>query len=171
MTIVPSALNVLAATEKWAIGEYERCLLMIWSAQPDADAMYRRAEYLRDLCRKFPGRCALVEVVEPTSRPPDDDTRKIAMSVFRELGADLSAMCFALEGGEMKAVLARAVITGMLFFLGQPQPSKVFKQVSDMAEWVRARIAPDDPDFNANLAVAFEQLRKTMRAVQNRHSS
>jgi hypothetical protein len=146
------------------MGEFERCLAVIWSAQPDPDLMRARAVQLVELCRKYPGKCALVEVVEPTSKPPNDATRKVAMDVFRELGPNLTSISFVLEGTEMSSVLARAVITGMLFFLKQPQPSKVFKRVSDMAAWVRPRIQADSTEFDANLALAFEHLRELMRS-------
>jgi hypothetical protein len=164
MTAAPPGLRLIEVTEKWAMGEYERCLAMIWSGQPDPEAMRRRAAQLVELCAKYPGKCALVEVVEPTSKPPDDQTRKIAMDVFRELGPKLSSISFVLEGGQMSSVLARAVITGMLFFLKQPQPSKVFKHVHDMANWVKPRIQPDNADFDAGLAQAFEHLREVMHS-------
>ena len=110
------------------------------SQTPEAHA--RRAAQLVELCAKYPGRCALVEVVEPTSKPPSDDqTRKIAMDVFRELGPNLSLIGFVLEGGQMSSVLARAVITGMLFFLKQPQPIKGVQDAGhDMAKWVKPRV-------------------------------
>ena len=161
----PSDLRVLEVTKNWAIGEYGRCLAVVWSGQPDPHAMQRRADHLVDLCKRHPGHCALVEVVEPTSKPPDDNTRRVAMEVFRKLGNDLSGIAFVVEGNEVRTTLTRAIITGMLFFVRQPQPSKVFKRIPDLAAWVRGRIHAEDSEFNTKLAAAFEHLRGLMHAV------
>src|SRR5205814_768473 len=92
------------------------------------------------------------------------ETRRVAMDVFRKLGSDLSAIGFVIEGNEMRMAVVRAVITGMLFFVKQPQPSRVFKRLEDMIEWVRPRIHPEDPSFDAGLTAAFEHLRQLLHA-------
>ena len=160
----PVGLRVIEVTPKWAMGEFEQCITMIWSGQPDHAAMQRRAEELLDLAKRFPGKCALVEVVESTAKPPNQDTRRVAMEVFRKLGNDLSAIAFVLEGNEMRTALIRAVITGMLFFVKQPQPSRVFKRLDELLEWLRPRLQPSRTGFDADLAAAFEHLRALMHA-------
>jgi hypothetical protein len=160
----PTGLRVMDVTNRWAMGEFERCLVVVWSGQPDDVTMKRRAEALVELCRQYPGRCALIELVEPTAKPPSQETRKVAMEVFRKLGPDLSAIGFTLEGSEMRTAMIRAVITGMLFFVKQPQPSKLFKRLKDMIDWVRPRIEPTNPNFDSEVAAAFEHLRGLMHA-------
>jgi hypothetical protein len=160
----PNGLRVLDVTNLWAMGEFERCIVVVWSGQPDDTKMKRRAEALVELCRQYPGRCALIETVEPTAKPPSQETRKVAMDVFRKLGSDLSAIGFVLEGSEMRTAMIRAVITSMLFFVKQPQPSKVFKRLKDMLDWVRPRIEPTNPSFDSEVSAAFEHLRGLMHA-------
>jgi hypothetical protein len=152
---------VIEVTDRWAMGEFERCVAIVWCGQPDVHALTRRGEELLELTKKFPGNCALVEVVESTAKPPSQEARRVAMEVFRTLGNDLTAIGFVLEGNEMRSAMIRAVITGMLFFLKQPQPSKVFKQLQPMIEWLRPRIHAAD-DFGPRLTAALDHLRHAM---------
>jgi hypothetical protein len=160
----PSGLRVIEVTDKWALGEFERCVVVVWSGQPDDETMSRRAIEIQDLVKRHPGHCALLEIVEPTAKPPSQETRRVAMEVFRKIGNDLSAIGFVLEGGEMRSALIRAVITGMLFFVKQPQPSKVFKRLEDMLDWVRPHLKPDRETFDTDIRAAFEHLRGLMHA-------
>ena len=159
----PDGLRVIEVTERWAMGQFERCVAIVWSGQPDVYALTRRGEELVELTKEFPGNCALVEVVESTAKPPSQEARRVAMEVFRKLGSDLSAIGFVLEGNEMRAAMIRAVITGMLFFVKQPQPSKVFKQLEPMIEWLIPRIKAAE-DFGPRLTAALDHLRQLIRA-------
>jgi hypothetical protein len=156
---MPANLRRVRTTELWAIGQFDRCVVMVWCGQPTNEAFEHRAAELVELCRSFPGRCALVEVVEQTSRPPSDRARRVAMEVFEKLGRDLSAIVFTLEGSPIRTTLNRAIITGMLFFVKQPQPTKVFGNIAQMSDWVRDRICSEDPHFTKGLADAIEYLR------------
>src|SRR5258708_3639900 len=132
----PARLRVISVNEMCAMGEIDGCIAVVWHQQPSPDAFRARNEQLIELARKAPGKCALVELVEPQAKPPSQETRRVAMEVFRQLGTDLSAIGFVLEGNEMRSALIRAVLTGMMFFVRQLQPTKVFKHIDDMAEWV-----------------------------------
>jgi hypothetical protein len=156
--VVPG-LRVIASTKGWAFGEVGGCLAIVWRDQPTAEAFRRRNEELLALCGRTPGHCALVEVIEPSSKPPPSDVRRVAMEVFKQLGGNLSAVGFVLEGTEMRSAFARALLTGMMFLTKQLQPWKVFKNPSSMAEWIRPRVGAKDPQFEPNLVFALEHLR------------
>jgi hypothetical protein len=159
MSDAPAGLRLIKVTNGWAIGEYERCLAIVWRDQPSIETFRERNDHLVELAKTNPGRCALVEIIETTSKPPGDDARKAAMEVFRKLGGDLSGIGFVVEGTEMRTALLRAILTGMLFFLKQPQPTKVFKRAPEMAAWVRTRVQNDDPGFDQRLLAVLEHLR------------
>jgi hypothetical protein len=160
----PDGLKIIKVTSGWAMGEYEHCLAMVWKDQPDIEAFQIRTQELLDLSKRHPGKCALVEIVETTSKPPANETRRAGMDVFRKLGSDLSAIGFVVEGSEVRGALTRAIIVGMLFFVKQPQPTKVFKRPSDMVAWVRPLVQNTEPDFETQLMAALEHLRALMHA-------
>ena len=157
------ALRVIETSERWALGELERCVLVVWRLQPDEQTMRARAAALRELCLKYEGRCALVEIVEPTSKPPSEATRRVAMEVFRDLGPRLSLITFTLEGDQVRTAVARAIITAMLFFVMQPQPTKVCKTIAEAASFVRERVG-DSQDFEAQLTRGLDDLRRAIHS-------
>ena len=158
-----SGLRVIEASERWALGELDRCVLVVWRLQPDEQTMRTRAAALLELCSKYEGKCALVEIVEPTSKPPNEATRRVAMEVFRDLGPRLSFITFALEGDQLRTAVVRAIITAMLFFVKQPQPTKVCKSLAEATSWVRARL-DGPPDLEDQLARGFDDLRRSIPA-------
>lgn len=157
------SLRVIEASERWALGELDRCVLVVWRLQPDEATMRARAAALRELCAKYEGRCALVELVEPTSKPPNEATRRVAMEVFRDLGTRLSLITFTLEGDQIRTAVVRAIITAMLFFVKQPQPTKVCKTIAEAASWVRTRV-DDSPDLEQQLTRGLDDLRRSIQS-------
>ncbi len=160
----PAGLTVHFVNEVCAMGEVDRCLAVVYRGQPSPEDFRTRNGHLVELAKRSPGKCALVELVEANAKPPSQETRRVAMEVFKQLGGDLSAIGFVLEGSEVRAALIRAALTGMMFFVKQLQPTKVFKQVGDMAAWVGPRMHVDDPNFAAELAKAFEHLRQLVHS-------
>lgn len=164
MSEVPP-VRIIEVTNKWAMGEFCQCIGAVWRGQPTSEALKLRASELVDLAHKYPGACALLEVVEPTSKPPTDETRRVAMDVFRKLGNDLAGIGFVIEGNEVRSTLTRAIITGMLFFVKQPQPTKLFRRTTDMVGWVRQRMHVEDHDLEQKLIAGLEYLRGQISAV------
>lgn len=158
----PTNLKVQRITAGWAIAEINQCLIMVWRDQPSAEPFKFRTDALRDITRRFPGKCAMVEVVEPSSKPPPDEQRPAAMAVFGELGTSLAAIAFLFEGGQLRATLNRAVITGMTFLVPQAQATKVFKAIGAMSVWVQERTSQTSPTFGAELEQAIAYLRAAM---------
>lgn len=155
----PDGLRMIENSSVCVMAEYERCILTVWHAQATSDAFAKRHQNLIELAARYPGRCAYIEVIEPESKAPSDADRKTAVEAFKKLGKDLAAVCFVVDGPQMRAALVRTVLTGMTFLLPQMQPSKVFKRVSDAVEWIKPRMAADDPAFTSKVVAAFEYLR------------
>ncbi len=147
----------------WALGEVESCIAVVWRGQPTPETFRQRNDELVALCKLHPGKTALLEIIEPGSKAPSDETRRVAMEVFKGVGHDLSCVGFVLEGAEIKATLNRAILTGMMFFVKQLQPTKVFKAPVAMTEWVAQRVDPTRKDLAPRLAAGLEHLRGLIR--------
>lgn len=157
-------LRVISATPEWGMGEFNRVLIVIWNDAPTLERFRQRQMELESLVARFPGRCALVEVVEPAAKPPPSEGRVETMRGFAKLGSNLSALAFQLEGSALRAALNRAVITGMTFLIPQAQPTKVFKQVDATGVWVKEKIGETHDAFVGGLREAVDGLRSAMRA-------
>jgi hypothetical protein len=157
----PPGLRIIDIGAVCSIAEHERCVLTVWRQQPTRAAFDLRHEALLALATQYPKRCAYVEVIEPTSTPPTNELRKVAVEVFRKLGKDLSCVGFVLEGAELRTTMVRAILTGMTFFVPQMQPSKVFKRLTDTPVWMRPHMGETDPAFDTRFLAAFDYLRRT----------
>jgi hypothetical protein len=157
----PEGLRIIEIDPVCSLGERERCLFVVWRQQPTRAMFDLRHRALTDLATRHRGKCAYVEVIEPTSKPPTDELRKVAVEIFRKLGRDVSCVGFIMEGNVLRTALVRAILTGMTFLVPQMQPSKVFKRIGDAATWMRPQIGATEPDFDTRFAAAFDYLRKT----------
>ncbi len=159
------ALRVLEIAPAWAMGELDPCLVVVWRGETTPEAFRLRNNHLEDLAARARGKCALIEVIEPSSKAPSQDTRRVAMEVFKKLGSDLSAVGMVIEGSEVRSTLARAVVTGMMFFVRQLQPTKVFKETKELVGWVQPRLQGLPADYQARLDGALDELRQRMQAL------
>jgi hypothetical protein len=157
------SVRIIEATSGWAMGEVKGCLAVVWRAQPTPEAFKTRNEALKELVKQNAKHSALIEVVEQTSKPPDDATRRVAMEVFKELGSELSAIGFVLEGSQMKSALNRAILTTMTFFVKQLQPTKIFKHPADAVRWVQTQLQSPAAGFETELTATLEQLRAAIQ--------
>lgn len=155
----PEGLRVIKIDPAFSMGEIECCILTVWRLQPSSEAFELRHRELQDLAVRHRGSCAYMELIEPTSAPPTDELRKIAVDVFRKLGKDVSCVGFVLDGQQLRTTLARAILTGMMFLLPQMQPSKVFKRIAECANWVQPKIGNTNPEFETRILRTFDYLR------------
>jgi hypothetical protein len=155
-------LRVIRATNAWVLGEYNRCMMLIWRGAAVEEPLQLRIPEMISLGERFSQRCCFIEIMEPTSRPPPDSLRALAMKPYTALGGNLSGIAIVFEGTNLRAGFGRAVIAGMTFLLPQLQPTKVFKHLEPMAEWVSIRVQEDRPNFRTDLIAAIQQLRKKM---------
>jgi hypothetical protein len=161
-TSADSTLRVLDATEGWAMGVIDHCLLVIWRTQPTPDAFRFRNAALSAVVAQYRGGAALVEVVEPNSTPPQDDARRVAMSVYKGLGDDLTAIAMLIEGSYIRSTLVRAILTTMMFFVKQLQPTRVFRSVGETAAWIGPAVRAGS-GFEQRLNVAIAELRAKIK--------
>lgn len=156
---VPPGLRPLEVNAVYALGECERCLLVVWKQQPTREAFERRDAALVDLAGRLAERCAYLEVIESDSKPPPSSLRKEAVQVFPKVGKAVTCVGACVDGTQVRSAFVRAILAGMMFLIPQFPPAKVFKRVGDMAEWARQRVGMD-AGLERNVEAAFEYLRK-----------
>jgi hypothetical protein len=149
-----------------ALGEIDRCIICIWHLQPTQQTFDLRNRELMALAARHPAKCGYVDVIEPASKAPPEQLRRLAVQVFRDLGKDLTCIAFLVDGSELRSALTRSVLTTLTFLLPQVQPSKVFKKPADVAEWIRTRIGHEQ-DFNPRLVSALAFLRTVSPQVSS----
>ena len=162
----PGAVRILDSSPLYTLGEVGNCLIADWKLQPTSLEFDRRNVALRDLASRFPGACAYLEMIEPTSKPPPASVRKPAMDVFKQLGPTLSCVAIIVHGAELRVTFVRAILSGMTFLVPQVQPLRVFKDTESAARWIQPRL-PADPEFETRLVAGAESLRPPKPAAKS----
>ncbi len=163
-TGAPHGLRVLHVDQVFALGEYRRCLLEVYSGEPTLEGFLLRNREIDDLVSRHPGRCAFVDFIEPSSKPPPSEVRPVAMQAIAKAGKNLSCVAAVLEGSNIRTALVRAVLAGMALLVPGRQPSKVFKGTTEVAAWVAPHVQEDNAEFKSGLVDALAYLRAQVRA-------
>lgn len=152
-------LRILKVDRDYAFGEQDGCLLVIWRGQPTEESYRDRGRLMLDLASRLPGRCGVIEVIEPTSKAPSPAARNVIAQSMREVGKALAGMASVVEGNELRSTLVRAVLAGMQLLVRREQPLRVDKDPLRSAEWLCGMMQANDPDLPARLVQAIEILR------------
>ena len=155
-------LRVLKVDRDYAFGEQDGCLLVIWRGQPTEESYRERAAFMLDLAGRLPGRCGVIEVIEPSSKPPSPAARNVIAQSMRDVGRSLSGMTSVVEGNELRATLVRAVLAGLQLLVRGEQPMRVDKDLRRAAEWLCGMMKASDPALPARLVEAVETLRRNI---------
>jgi hypothetical protein len=159
-----ATIRILESNPTYGLGEIANCLIADWRLQPNAQDFDRRNVALLDLAARFPGACAYIDMIEPTSKPPTAPVRKAAMDIFRALGPKLSCVATIVHGAELRVTFVRAVLSGMTFLVPQVQPFRVFKQTEAAARWIQPHLGAD-AELERRLVAAAESLRPQKHAA------
>ncbi|MFT3692103.1 MAG: hypothetical protein QM831_03110 [Kofleriaceae bacterium] len=153
------ALKGVHVFPELAFGELDNCMLVVWREPPTIRTTTLLIEALAALCERCPEGAAIVQIVEPGSKAPDEATRKATADGLREIGPNLKAVGFVFEGDQFRIALNRAVITTLMFFQKHPHPTKVFRTPHDALAFVAARVDVTE-DLVENAELALEHLRR-----------
>lgn len=152
-------LRILKVDRDYAFGEQSGCLFVIWRGQPTEASYGERARFMLDLAGRRPGRCGVIEVIEPTSKAPSPAARNVIAQSMREVGKNLAGMASVVEGNELRATLVRAVLAGMQLLVRGEQPLRVDKDLLRAAEWLCEMMQANDTALPARLVGGVEKLR------------
>lgn len=153
------ALTGVRVLPELTYGELDNCMLTVWHEKPTVHSVTELLADLTTFCGRFPGGAAIVQIVEPRSKPPDETVRKASADGLRKVGPNLKVVGFVFEGDQFRVALNRTVLTTLMFFLKQPYPTKVVRTPRDALELVSTRVAVRE-DFVPDGVLALEHLRQ-----------
>jgi hypothetical protein len=153
------SLRVLALHRDYAFGEQDGCLIVVWRGQPTEESYEERGRFMADLVGRLRGRCAVIDVVEPSSKPPSPAARKVVARLMKEVGDAVSGAAIVVEGNELRSALVRAVLAGMQLLIRLDHPIRVDKDPLRAAEWARERMQSKDATLAKRLVESIETLR------------
>jgi hypothetical protein len=139
--------RVLTQGDGLIMAEYGPVCLALWRKKSTRERFERQKTALDEVVRKRPGEVAFVCVIESTSEPPDDDIRRESSQMITRHGAKLKGVACIIEGDGFRAAITRSVLSGIVLFIRNKAPIKMFATVAHASEWVRTLVplGPSQP--------------------------
>jgi len=137
-------------------GTWGTTLIQIWRGPPSGKLSAEVNRIAGEFITSHPGDVSSLFIVERSSPPPDDETRKNFAAFSRDLSAKMNISIVVAEGGGFRGALVRAVGVTLTTLL--PHSAK-FKFVNDLnvaARLVEPHLRVGD---SQTLLAACEELR------------
>lgn len=162
-TRVSPGVIVLVADSVHVIGTWGRTFIQIWRGATTSDTVAEMNRFARRFVESNGGPASSLFIVERTSPPPDDASRKGIAEFSRDAAKDMSLSLVVAEGGGFRAALVRAVGVTLTTLL--PHSSK-FKFENDLGTAIRMLEPHLMPGTGGagGLETAVEELRSKIGA-------
>lgn len=121
-----------------ALGQYGPLCIALWREEATRPRFERQAAALATVVAAHRGNAGFLCIVEPASKPPNDELRRASARMIDGHGADLAFVAVVIEGSGFQAAITRSVLTAMALFLPRNK-TKIgyFSDVMDAALWSR----------------------------------
>lgn len=133
-TRVSPPIIVLVADSVHVVGTWGRTFIQIWRGAATHDAVAEVNRFAGQFVASNGSPATSLFIVERTSPPPDDASRKSIAEFSRDVAKDMSLSVVVAEGGGFRAALVRAIGVTLTTLL--PHSSK-FKFENDLDTAIR----------------------------------
>jgi hypothetical protein len=165
-TRVSPAVTVLVADSVHVIGTWGRTFVQIWRGGTTRDTVAEMNRFAGQFVESKGSAATSLFIVERTSPPPDEASRKEIAKFSRDAAKNMSLSVVVAEGGGFRAALVRAVGVTLTTLL--PHSSK-FKFENDLDTAIRLlepHLLPGTGGAGG-LETAVEELRSKIGARQS----
>ncbi len=129
--------RVIHCADGLAVAEIEHVCVAIWRAAVTKPLFERQREGLAEVVNRKPGASGFLCVIEPSSKPPNDELRRAAAEMIASHGERLTSVAVVIEGSGFGAALIRGVLSGMVLVLrNRKVPISYFASVWPAARWL-----------------------------------
>lgn len=121
-----------------ALGQIGTLCIALWRDAATRPRFDRQAAALAAVVAANRGSAGFMCIVEPESKPPDNELRRASARMIDAHGADLVFVAAVIEGSGFRASITRSVLTAMSRFLPRNK-TKIgfFSSAMDAALWGR----------------------------------
>ncbi len=136
MTEVPRA-NQFEEESSWVVGHLDHVCLLLWTGQPTIDGVQAMGRGLGRLRRKH----ATVSLLTFVSRdvgthPMDIGPKKELIKVLKRHDNVLERSAIAVEGGGIRAAMARSAVTAVDMLVRPNYQNRVFSSLPRASVWL-----------------------------------
>lgn len=119
-----------------ALGQLGPLCIALWREEVTRPRFERQATALAAVVAAHRGNAGFMCIVEPESKPPNDELRRASARMIDSHGADLVFVAAVIEGSGFQASIVRSVLTAISLFLPRNK-TKIgfFPNAMDAALW------------------------------------
>jgi hypothetical protein len=115
---------------------------------------------MNSVCERYPGRGAMLCVLEDTAPPPNEALRQEFVQAFKSISMRVSGLVVTVESTGFLGAVKRSVLAGIAMLLPRGHAeTKVVANVLTAASWIEPRC---EGASVAELCALVEDLRKRM---------
>lgn len=135
MSDVRLAVRILHAADGLALGEVEEVFVAIWRASVSKSLFEWQRHCMAESMHRHPNGSAFLCVIEPTSKPPDDELRRASAAMVATHQDRLKCIGVVIEGQGFRAAITRGVLSGMVLLLpNRKVPVSYLSTVAEAAD-------------------------------------
>lgn len=130
------AAELIDVRDGVALAQLGPLCIALWRESVTRERFDRQAAALARVVAAHRGNAGFLCIVEPESKPPNDELRRAAARMIDGHGSDLVFVAAVIEGSGFQASITRSVLTAMSLFLPRNK-TKIgyFSSVMDAALW------------------------------------
>jgi hypothetical protein len=134
--------RVFHSDEGIVVAETANVCVVIWRGAVTRIPFEKQSSGLAMVVDRHPGNAGFLVVIEPTTKPPEDELRRASTQMLQAHGDRLNCVACVIEGQGFRASVARGVVSGMLLMTRHRHspvsfPPNVRAGATWMSEYVR----------------------------------
>lgn len=132
------AAELIDVRDGVALGQLGPLCIALWRDEVTHPRFGRQATALSKVVAAHRGNAGFLCIIEPDSKPPNEELRRASASMIEGHGADLAFVAAVIEGTGFRASIVRSVLTAIALFLPRKKTKvRYFSNVMDAAQWGR----------------------------------
>lgn len=132
--------RVIWAQNGLGLAECASLCIALWRGAVTDELLARQRAALESVVSAHPTCAGFVTIVEPSSPPPNQEQRRVAVEMVTRYGSRLACLACVIEGDGFAGAVARSVLAGMALLLpNSTAPVKFFGSAAAAAPWISTR--------------------------------
>jgi len=123
-----------------AVAQYGRLCVVIWRDAVTRPRFERQRAGLAAVVRNQPDGAGFLCVIEPSSKPPDEELRRASTEMIASHGEHLKCTAVVVQGEGFKAAITRSVLSGMTLLFSRKVETKFCSNTPAALKWMRAHL-------------------------------
>lgn len=126
--------------EAFALAAVGRVLLVLWRGAPTTARLELLAGMTERMIAAHPDGFFELQVIEPSSPPPDSKVRQGSAAVLRRMGGVARGIAFVVEGDSVRSGIVRTILRALSLLSRSAVPQRFYAELPRALEWAEQEL-------------------------------